>query len=304
MRCRLALSLALAAAAVPAAATENSEITVTAATTGETLPARLIKPDGEGPFPAVVIIHDCSGLGPRSSGAPGRWANELVPQGYVVLIPDSFTPRGFPNGVCLASVTNRDRAAHFVRAGDAYGALAALRALPYVDPKHIGVMGGSHGGSTTLATMVAPRDERDILADAKRDGFTAAVALYPGCDATYGGWSIIRQNGLRGPMSTHFGVYRSLAPLLILSGALDDWTPAEPCRQMVETARKDGQPVDIVVYPGAHHAFDSNFPVRFIAERNNINSTTGRGATTGGNAEAWADAKGRVAQFFAEKLKK
>jgi len=23
-------------------------------------------------------MHDCSGLGPRSSGAPGRWAKELV----------------------------------------------------------------------------------------------------------------------------------------------------------------------------------------------------------------------------------
>ena len=39
-----------------------------------TLSPRISKPDGPGPFPAVVIVHDCSGLGPRSSGAPGRWA--------------------------------------------------------------------------------------------------------------------------------------------------------------------------------------------------------------------------------------
>ena len=38
----------------------------------------MITPDGEGPFPAVVIMHDCSGLGPFSSGAPGRWARELL----------------------------------------------------------------------------------------------------------------------------------------------------------------------------------------------------------------------------------
>jgi hypothetical protein len=44
----------------------------------EQIPATLLKPDGPGPFPAIVIMHDCSGLGARSSGAPDRWAKELV----------------------------------------------------------------------------------------------------------------------------------------------------------------------------------------------------------------------------------
>src|SRR5918996_3870289 len=66
----------------------------------EQIPAALFKPEGPGPFPAVVIMHDCSGLGPRSSGAPGRWAEELLKRGYVVMIPDGFGPRGFPAGTC------------------------------------------------------------------------------------------------------------------------------------------------------------------------------------------------------------
>ena len=40
--------------------------------TMEEIPVTLLKPEGPGPFPAVVILHDCSGLGPRSSGAPER----------------------------------------------------------------------------------------------------------------------------------------------------------------------------------------------------------------------------------------
>ena len=64
------------------------------------IPARVLKPAGSGPFPAVVIMHDCSGLGPGSSGAPGRWSRELVARGYVVLMPDSFSTRGHPGGVC------------------------------------------------------------------------------------------------------------------------------------------------------------------------------------------------------------
>src|SRR5438094_8590336 len=65
------------------------------------IPIRIDKPDGAGPFAAIVILHDCSGLGPRSSGAPARWAKTLVAQGYVVAIPDSFSTHGFPAGVCL-----------------------------------------------------------------------------------------------------------------------------------------------------------------------------------------------------------
>ena len=62
--------------------------------TGTWIPATLDRPAGAGPFPAIVILHDCSGLGPGSSGAPARWAQELVAEGYVVLRPNSFAPRG------------------------------------------------------------------------------------------------------------------------------------------------------------------------------------------------------------------
>src|SRR6201982_273652 len=155
----------------------------TTTTTGalEQVPAELLKPDGPGPFPAVVIMHDCSGLGPRSSGAPGRWAKELVGRGYVVLMPDSFTTRGHPDGVCTDGSRGRDDVSPGRRMRDAYAALAHLRALPYVDGAHVGLMGGSHGGSTTLASMVAPEHNSDLLAREKRAGFAAAVALYPGC---------------------------------------------------------------------------------------------------------------------------
>src|SRR2546426_7460619 len=84
-----------------AGATSGLSITTTPPNgTSEQIPASLLKPDGPGPFPAVVIMHDCSGLGARSSGAPNRWGRELVGRGYVIISPDSFTTRGHANGVC------------------------------------------------------------------------------------------------------------------------------------------------------------------------------------------------------------
>ena len=270
---------------------------------GTQLPATLIKPDSDGPVPAVVIAHDCSGLGARSSGAPKRWAAELVSQGYVVIIPDSFSPRGFADGTCTLPGNVSRSANGSVRANDAYGALAALRALPYVDGKRVGIMGGSHGGWTTLAAMVESVGTLDPLAGAKRDGFASGIALYPSCTPRYGNWVVQLQYGNRGPAVGYSGIYRPIAPLLILTGEKDDWTPAEPCRQLAETARAAGHPVDIRIYPGAHHSFDNDSPVRYNAQRTNGNSPSGRGATTGGDPAAWADAKKQVASFFKTHLK-
>lgn len=233
----------------------------------DSIPATLLKPEGAGPFPAVVMLHDCSGLGPRSSGAPGRWARQLVAQGYVVILPDSFGTRGYPNGICTDASKGRFDVRPIRRARDARAARAFLQTLPYVAKDRIGLMGGSHGGASTLATLLH-----------QESGFVAAVALYPRC--------------------RFFEKLKPDVPLLILTGELDDWTPAKECAPLA------GERVTVRVYPGAHHAFDSPRPERYVAERINPSSPTGRGATTAGNAEAWADSIRQVTDFFANNLRR
>ena len=252
-----------------AAAPPGPSITTTAPGGGsEQIPVTIFKPEEAGPFPAVVMMHDCSGLSHLSSGAPARWGHELVRRGYVVVMPDSFSTRGYPYGVCTDASPGRASVGPLQRMRDAHAALAFVRTLPYVDGRRVGLMGGSHGGATTLVAMTRP-------------GFAAGVALYPSCRS---------------------GAYRPAAPLLILIGEKDDWTPAEPCRKLAEAARAAGHPVSIKIYPGAHHSFDSSNPVRYVDARVNLNSPTGRGATTGGDAAAWADSIDEVARFFAERL--
>ena len=267
------------------------------------IPVKLLKPNGSGPFPAIVIMHDCSGLGPRSSGAPERWAKELSGLGYVILMPDSFSTRGFAEGVCTDPSPNRREVSPVRRAADAYAALAYLRTLAFVDFPRVGLMGGSHGGSTTLASMVAPKSGNDLFAHEKDAIFAAAVALYPGCGFQYGDWRPVRKSGPGGPVTAYTGFYKPLAPLLILIGENDDWTPAEPCQKLADAAQGAGYPISIKVYPGAHHAFDSDRPVRYVAQRINANSATGRGATTGGDPTAWADSIKEVVSFFEKHLK-
>jgi dienelactone hydrolase len=302
----LALVLALAPAAARGDVAYTGSGAVIHSTTGgvaQDLPATLLKPDGAGPFPAIVILHDCSGLGSYSSGSPGRWGSLLAGQGYVVLIPDSFLPRGFPDGVCTAPPgPQMIKVGPGARAVDAYAALAYLRALPFVDGRHVGVMGGSHGGSSTLATLVKPGEP--MLAQQRSQGFAGGIALYPGCGASYGPqWRVTRQANHRGPVTDFVGTYEPLAPLLILIGEADDWTPAEHCRVLAERSAAAGYPVRIKIYPGASHSFDSANPRRYIDNRNNANKPEGHGATTGGNPDSWADAVTEVKSFFAARLK-
>jgi dienelactone hydrolase len=284
----------------------HSSVTVASTTGGvpQDLPTELYKPEGAGPFPAIVMLHDCSGLGARSSGAPARWAQLLATQGYVVAMPDSFGPRGYPQGVCTAPAGNSTAAVNpGPRAVDAFATLAYLRQLPFVDGAHIGVMGGSHGGSTTLIADMAPVAANAPLAQDKQQGFAAAVALYPACASRYGNWSARRESVDHGAVVEFSGTYQPVAPLLILVGAKDDWAPAEHCRVLAERSQAAGYPVSVKIYPGANHSFDGPAPERYVAERRNPNSPTGRGATTGGDQAAWNAAIQDATVFFGRYLK-
>jgi len=276
----------------------------------EQIPATMPTPPRDGPFAAVVVLHDCSGLGARSSGSPMRWATLLAGQGYVAIIPDSFSTRGFPEGVCTAPDPEPDevfprlrRVAPIQRAFDAYAALAYLRSLPFVDGAHVGVIGGSHGRSSLLAAMVTPASNWAPLVEERRHGFAAGVALYPGWAGQYGAWSAMHEFGDHGAVTAYSGVYQPIAPLLILVGERDDWTPAKPCEELAQRAQAAGYPVAIKVYSGAKHSFDSSAPTRYLPNRRNASSATGRGATTGGDPVAWADAINKVTAFFAKQLK-
>src|SRR5262249_57721838 len=93
---------------------------------------------------------------PRFNGAPGRWGKEFVQGGYIVIISDSFTTRDYPAGVCTDPSPNRAEVSPFRRVRDAYAALDYVRTLPDVDGSRVGLIGGSHGGTTSLASLGAP----------------------------------------------------------------------------------------------------------------------------------------------------
>jgi dienelactone hydrolase len=268
MRRRRLAALAMAAvllAAAPPRAEAPQRVTVPSRD-GTALDAVLLMPKGTGPHPAVILLHGCGGRDGRGGRLEPRhadWAARLAAAGFVVLLPESFASRGEGQQCTL-----RDRRilSWRERRADALGARDWLAARPFVRAEAIALMGWSHGGSTVLAAADAP-------------GFAAFVAFYPGCSRA------LRAGG-----------FAPAAPLLLLMGEADDWTPAEPCRLLAERA---GPSVTYVGYPGAHHGFDTpDLPLR---RRTGLAfSVRGDGtAHVGTDPAARADALARVLSWLA-----
>ncbi len=109
-----------------------------------------------------------------------------------------------------------------------------------IGARRIALIGWSHGGSTALAT-IGFEPEPGLAAR-----FAGAIAFYPGC---------------RGYLAQS-PRFQPRAPLAVLIGEADDWTPAERCRELAEEARAGGAPFELQLYPDAHHSFDSEQPLR------------------------------------------
>jgi len=191
---------------------------------GDHIQGYLAKPEGAGPFPAVIGLHGCGGM---SDTTKRKLADELVGWGYVVLLVDSFARRGVEHA-CTGGYS--DIAG--MRRSDAYGALAFLARQTFVDPQRVAAVGFSQGG--WVALFVAEANSFEPFVGPSNLRFRAVVALYPICKWAMG---------------------RLVIPTLILIGALDDWTPAADCSEKIDAWRTDGVPLEQVVYPGVHHSF-------------------------------------------------
>ena len=288
-----AFVLALGCASLSASAAPQStpeQIAVPAAGVSSSpapLAGFIFRPAGKGPFPAVVMMHGCGGAYARQGSLNARhqmWGEYLAEHGYVALMLDSFTPRGIKE-LCTQKFSDRTLK-EADRVGDAYATLRFLRGQVDVDAKRIGILGWSHGGGSVLATISKlPKRGSESEHD---EGFAAAVSFYPGCTS-------------KSKAADKFHPY---APLLLLIGEADDWTPAEPCKSLAAAAAGRGEPMRIVTYPDTYHDFD-NPGIKSKRVRSEVpNGVRAEiGVTVAPNPEAREDAKKRVLQFFTETLR-
>jgi dienelactone hydrolase len=239
-----------------------------------TLHAQLYKPDGDGPFPTVIALHGCGGLGGHSDPVLPRyrdWAEQLLKTGHAVLLPDSYGSRELGP---QCRVKERHVLARRERVADITAARQWLSQQAWAAHDRISLMGWANGASALLWAVRPQSSSRGAAAD-----FRSAIAFYPDCRLSSGlGWS-------------------ARVPTLLMIGAKDDVSSPSACRQMVDGARGRSALIRIEIYPGASHDFDrANLPLHAVASTDAALPEHGH---IGTDAEARSDSQTRVAEWLA-----
>jgi carboxymethylenebutenolidase len=213
------ISTLLFALAISALAAESHEVSYRSG--DETVHAILYKPAGNGPFPALVVIHEWWGLNDWVKQQADRYAQ----LGYVTLAIDLY--RG--------QVATTPDQAHEIMRGvpedraqrDLLAATAYLRSLNTVNPKRMGVIGWCMGGGYALDLAIADPHLK------------AAVINY-------------------GHLATDDATLKRIhAPILGIFGGQDRGITPADVKKFEKQMKALNKKVEIHIFPDAGHGFEN-----------------------------------------------
>ena len=178
-------------------------------------------PDGQGPWPGVVVVHDAIGYGPDNESTSAR----IAAAGFVAITPNLFSRGG--RARCITRVmrellTQRGRALD-----DILAARDHVQSMPECTGT-VGVVGFCMGGQ--FALVMAPK------------GFGASAPFYGT------------------PLPRHLSeTLDGACPIVASFGRRDPMGIGAPARLRKVVADK-GIAADIKVYPDAGHSFANKLP--------------------------------------------
>lgn len=233
--------------------TQQVDLTATAAPTGSRrLAGHLARPDGEGPWPAVVVVHEAFGV----DDVMLRHTRRVADMGYLALMPDLFSDGGAAR--CLVSTFRALRAGEGKPFVDVDAAKRYLVGLPECTGK-VGVIGFCMGGGFCL--MLAGK------------GFDAVAPNY---GPAFGNL----EKALQGS-----------CPVVASYGGKDKGLLEVP-PTIERTLAAQGVPHDVKVYPDAGHSFLNDAPngprlLRPLLRMSHVGPEPGSAADAWGRIEAF-----------------
>jgi len=226
---------------------------------GMAIPNILLKPHQATPAakaPALIWVH--GGPGGQTTRGYSAFVQYLVNHGYVLLGINNRGSSGYGKSFLAADDQKHGREPLW----DCVEAKKYLASLPYVDPSRIGIIGGSYGGYMVLAGLAFKPDVFDVGVDIF--GVSNWVRTLENIPAW---WEAQRkalyaelgdpatQKEMLREISPVFHADKIRKPLIVLQGANDPRVVKAESDDIVAAVKKNGVPVEYVVFPDEGHGF-------------------------------------------------
>lgn len=218
------------------------------------IPAYWTLPAGASPDDPVPVVVDVHG-GPEHQRRP--WfapvKQFLLARGYAVLEPNVRGSSGY--GAAYAAADDVDRRMDAIR--DLRQAVAWLSDRPAVDDDRIVAYGRSYGGFAVLAAITEYPDlwaaAVEFVGIADFETFLENTGEWRRShrEAEYG--SLADDRELLREISPLHRIDRVACPLFVQHGANDPRVPVSEARQVIETAREQGVPVESLIFDDEGH---------------------------------------------------
>jgi dipeptidyl aminopeptidase/acylaminoacyl peptidase len=227
---------------------------------GLVIPAYIRKPKGDGPFPVVVMLHGgryhkgaSAGMG-RSTKAP---VADFLQKGWAVYCTD-YRPN---DKISIEPIETEDTIA----------ALKAVRQLPFIDPRRVGLWGASHGANVASrviaradlggAILCAPA-AMDLIEVKKADARSEPIVpilrkLIADMEQKHGAKAeaIEKDPAKYGYSSAMTEIAQVRCPLLIINARNDDNSPVSIIERYVQKLRAAGKQVETYLPAQGGHGF-------------------------------------------------
>ena len=197
----------------------------------------LYRPNGNGPFPAILYNHG-SEQNPGLKAALGEFFSS---QGYVFFVPHRRGHGRSPHNSFVESLRSQGLggliALHETHLADQLAGLVYLKQRPNVDPQRIAVAGCSYGGIQTLLALEANAEQKL--------GSRAAIDFAGGAMS----W---RSSSLRARMIS--AVRKATIPVLFIQAEND--YDLGPSRTLAGELEKLGKPHKLLIFPPYGHTHE------------------------------------------------
>lgn len=201
-------------------------------------------PEGDGPFPVVLMLHGCGGPRPMFND----WARALAENGTASIAIDSFAHRGIGRVSALSTVCTGAQLRGRERAGDLYATYAWTRAQPWANPSRVVAAGWSHGAWTILDALALRSGAEMRRATGLEDLPDEPLAELAGAFFVYPYAGVPSLAGQR--------EWRVSPRSYAIVGGRDYIAGTQTPRRALERQVARGATIEIVLYENATHAFD------------------------------------------------